>query len=71
MAHLDVVTAFRNPKINNHDIYMTLPEAWPEDLNAPKIIIRLRKAPYDFKQAPRLWHDDIHAFLLSPGFTQS
>jgi len=46
MDHLDVVTAFLNPKIDDDDIYMTLPEGWPEGLNASKIIIRLRKALY-------------------------
>ena len=71
MDHLDVVTTFLNPEIDDDDIYMTLPEGWPEGLNAPKIIVRLRKALYGLKQAPRLWHDDINAFLLSPGFTQS
>jgi len=70
MDHLDVVTAFINPEIDD-DIYMTLPERWPEGLNVPKIIVRLRKALYGLKQAPRLWHDDINAFLLSLGFTQS
>jgi len=71
MDHLQVVTAFLNPEINDDDIYMTLPEGWPEGLNAPKIIVRLRKALYGLKQAPRLWHDNINAFLLSLGFTQS
>jgi hypothetical protein len=71
MDHLDVVTAFLNPEIDDNDIYMTLPEGWPEGLNAPKIVVRLRKALYSLKQAPRLWHDDINAFLLSLGFTQS
>jgi hypothetical protein len=50
---------------------MTLPEGWPEGHNTPKIIVRLRKALYGHEQAPRLWHDDINAFLLSLGFTQS
>jgi len=71
MDHLDVVTAFLNPEIDDDDIYMTLPERWPEGSNAPKIVGRLRKALYGLKQAPRLWHDDINAFLLSLGFTQS
>ena len=71
MDHLDVVTAFLNPEIDDDDIYMTLPEGWPEGLNAPKIVIRLRKALYRLKQAPHLWHDDINAFLLSLWFTQS
>jgi hypothetical protein len=50
---------------------MTLREGWPEGLNAPKIIVRLSKALYSLQQAPRLWHDDINASLLSLGFTQS
>jgi hypothetical protein len=71
MDHLDVVTAFLNPEIDDDDIYMTLPEGWPEGLNAPKIVVRLRKALYRLKQAPWLWYNDINAFLLSLGFTQS
>jgi len=71
MDRLDIITAFLNPDIDNDDIYMTLTEGWPEGLNAPKIIIRLRKALYGPKQAPRLWHDNINASLLSLGFTQS
>jgi hypothetical protein len=68
---LAVVTAFLNPEIDHDDIYMTLPEGWPEGQNEPKIIVSLRKALYSLKQAPQLWHDDINAFLLSLGFTQS
>jgi hypothetical protein len=71
MDHLDVVTAFLNPEIDDDDIYMTLSERWPEGLNAPKIIVRLRKALYGLKQAPRLWDDNINASVLSLGFTQS
>jgi len=71
MDHLDIVMAFLNPEIDNEDIYMTLPEGWPEVLNAPMIVVRLRKALYGLKQAPRLWHDNINAFLLSLGFPQS
>jgi hypothetical protein len=68
---LDVVTAFLNPEIDDDDIYITLPEGWPEGLNAPKLVVRLRKALYGLIQASRLWHDDSNAFLLSLGFTQS
>jgi hypothetical protein len=50
---------------------MTLPEGSPEGSNAAKIVFRLRKARSGLKQAPWLWHDDINALLLSPGFTQS
>jgi len=50
MDHLDVVTAFLNPEIDDDNIYMTLPEGWPEGLNAPKIMVRLRKALYGLKK---------------------
>jgi len=71
MDHLDVVVVFLNPEIDDDDIYMTLPEGWPEGSNAPKIVVGLRRALYCLKQAPRLWRDDINAFLLSLGFTQT
>jgi hypothetical protein len=70
LDHLDEVTALLNPKIDD-DIYMTLPEGWPESLNTPKIIVTLRKALYGIKQAPQLWHDDNDAFLLTLECTQS
>src|SRR5258705_7229734 len=69
--HLDVVTAFLNPKIDRNDIYMDLPEGveWLD----PRLVgcrsLRLLKALYGLKQAPRLWFEDIRAFLLSLGFT--
>jgi len=71
MDHLDVVTAFLNPEINDDNIYMTPLEGWPEGSNAPKIVVRLRRAHYGLEQAPRLWHNTINAILLSLGFTQS
>jgi len=71
MDHLYVITSFLNPAIDDVDIYITLPEEWPEGFNALKIVVRLRKALYGLKQAPRLWHDNISPFLLSLGFTQS
>ena len=69
--HLDVVTAFLNPEVNDDDIYMTLPDSWLEGLNTTTIIVRLNKALYSLKQAPRLWHNDIDTCLLSLEFTQS
>jgi hypothetical protein len=74
--HLDVVTAFLNPDVDDDDIDMVLPEAWPKGnevtrTHAPPIIVRLRNALYSLKQAPRLWHNDIKTFHLFLGFTQS
>jgi len=76
--HLDVVTVVLNPDVDDDDIYMVLPEGWPEGnedtrmyAHAPPIIVSPRKALYGLKQAPRLWHIDINAFLLILGFAQS
>jgi len=71
MDHLNVVTAFLNPEIDNDDMYMTLTIAWPQRLNTHKIILILRKAVYGFEQALWLWHDNFNEFLLSPEFPQS
>jgi hypothetical protein len=37
--YLDVVTAFLNPEVDDDNIYMTLPEDWPQGLNAPAIVV--------------------------------
>jgi len=39
IAHLDVVTAFLNPEIDDDDIYMTLPEGWAQGLKAPAVVV--------------------------------
>ena len=64
--HLDVVTAFLNPEVDE-DIYMVLPDGVPE----ANTIVKLKKALYGLKTAPRLWHKTINAFLLSLNFIQS
>jgi len=69
--HLDVVTAFLNAEVNDDGVYMTLPKGWPQGINTPTIIVRLKKALYGVKQAPRLWHNIINTCLLSPEFTKS
>jgi len=71
--HLDVTTAFLKPDVDDDDIYLVLPEGWPEGHEdkatyAPRIIVRLRYAFYGLNQAPRLWHNDINTFLLFLGF---
>jgi hypothetical protein len=71
--HMDVVTAFLNPKIDRDNIYMELPPGidWIDPRLAGISTVRLKKALYGLKQAPRLWYEEINAFLLSIGFTQS
>jgi len=83
--HMDVVTAFLNPKIDRDNIYMEMPHGidWlvsdgsASNGNASNgsasdgSVLILRKALYGLKQAPRLWYEDIDGYLQSIGFRQS
>ena len=71
--HIDVVTAFLNPAVND-DIYMFLPDGidWLDPRKpARTTVCKLNKALYGFKEAPRLWYRRIDEFLLSAGFRKS
>jgi hypothetical protein len=76
--HLDVVTAFLNPDVDDDALLMELPEGWPhmeglmEDCpeGEDSGVVRLRKALYGLKQAPHLWYRHINPFLLSLDFVQ-
>ena len=73
MHHMDVTTAFLNPAIDRQDIFVRLPKGTDDlilELDIPTIV-RLLKALYGLKQSPYLWHNEITAFLLLIGMTQS
>jgi len=76
LYHLDVVTAFPNPKINEEttiaipDGIELLDPVLAQNL-APLSVLQLNKALYGLKQAPRLWYKVIAAVLCSLGFTAS
>ena len=71
--HMDVVTAFLNPKIDRDNIQMATPPGieWLEPYMPRESILVLRKALYGLKQAPRLWYEEINGYLHSIGFRQS
>ena len=71
--HLDVVTAFLNPKIDRDNVYMHLPPGmeWLDSRFTAFAVVLLLKALYGLKQAPRLWYEAINRFLLSIGLQQS
>ena len=66
MDHMDVITAFLNPKLDDPDLYMIILEGWDSSSsgndgtggigNSSEIsagsIIRLQRALYRQKQAP-------------------
>jgi len=73
--HMDVVTAFLNPRIDRGKIYMEMPLGidWLASSGSAssRSVLILRKALYRLKQAPRLWYEDIDGYLQSIGFRQS
>jgi hypothetical protein len=67
IEQLDVKTAFLNASIEE-DIYVSIPEGL--DVNGSQFVLKLNKALYGIKQAPRAWHSDIHSFLCQTlGYT--
>jgi len=74
--HLDVVTAFLNPVIEERTA-ITIPEGieWLDPQLAQKVTasskLRLNKALYGLRQAPRLWYKDIGTTLTTLGFSPS
>jgi hypothetical protein len=69
--HLDVVTAFCNPEVDNDHIYMPPVKGWLQGMIAPTMVVRLKKAIYYLNQAPRLCHNDIIIIFLSLEFKQA
>ena len=77
---MDVTTAFLNPSINE-EVYMELPEGYDWLWGSPEAggnkishtthVLKLNKALYGLKTAPRLWYNDIDAYLKTLGFIQS
>ena len=73
--HMDVVTAFLNPKIDREAVFMSLPLGmrWvdPEMHNCEVRTVRVKKALCGLRQAPNLWFDEINGFLIHLGFAAS
>jgi len=73
--HMDVLTAFLNPRIDRDNIYMkmTLGIDWlaSNESGSSGSVLILRKALYGLKQVPRHWYKNIDGYLQSIGFRQS
>lgn len=64
--HLDIKTAFLNANVDE-EVYMEVPEGIEAE---DGVVLRLRKALYGMKQAPRLWNSHITSFIKAQSFKQ-
>ena len=69
LHHLDVKTAFLNGEIKE-DIYISQLEGF-EIKGKEDHILKLRKALYRLKQAPRAWNSKLNEVLIQKGFLRS
>ena len=58
--------AFLNGYLNE-EVFVEQPKGF-EDPYFPDYMLRLKKALYDLKQAPRTWYDRLTQYLLDKGF---
>jgi transposase InsO family protein len=65
MEQLDVKTAFLNAQVEE-DIYIDIPEGMNVDTSH---VLKLNRALYGIKQAPREWHKEIHNMLMTLEYT--
>lgn len=63
IKQFDIVTAFLHAPIKE-ELYMELPEGYDE----PGMVVKLKRAVYGIKQAPRAWNDELNSHLISLGF---
>ena len=74
LAHLDyeidcadVITAFLHSPVEE-DIYIKIPDGYPGPKGKEGSVLKLLKALYGMKQAPRNWNQELDTFLRSIGF---
>lgn len=67
--HMDVKSAFLNGDLQE-EVYVHQPPGYVDDGNE-HAVLRLRKALYGLRQAPRAWNAKLDASLVSLGFERS
>ena len=63
---MNVKCAFLNGYLNEK-VFVEQPKGF-EDSHFPNHVLRLKKALYSLKQAPRVWYDRLTHYLLDIGF---
>jgi hypothetical protein len=64
--HMDVRSAFLNGDLKE-EVYVHQPAGFVDDENPDKVL-KLRKALYGLRQAPRAWNAKLDSSLVSLGF---
>ncbi len=67
--HMDVKSAFLNGDLEE-EVYVVQPPGFDDKTNASKVL-KLRKALYGLRQAPRAWNAKLDSTLLSLKFNKS
>jgi len=67
--HMDVKSAFLNGDLQE-EVYVSQPPGFV-DKKSPGHVLRLHKALYGLRQAPRAWNTKLDTTLLSFGFRRS
>lgn len=63
--HVDFVTAFLNGDMTEHKLVMKQPKCFNDGTGR---VCALRKSLYGLRQAPRVWHNALHAYMVAIGF---
>ena len=66
LYQMGVKCAFLNGYLNE-EVFVEQPKGF-QDPHFPDHVLRLKKALYGFKQAPRAWYDQLKQYLLDKGF---
>ena len=64
---IDVITAFLLADLKE-EIYVKIPEGYPQSPSNIGKVLRLLKSLYGLKQAPKAWNDALDKYLKSIGF---
>lgn len=67
IKQMDIPTAFLNGELKS-DIYIKYPEGLAKEKGK---VLKLRKALYGLKEAPRCWNEKLNDFLIKKGFNRS
>ena len=66
LYQMNVKCAFLNEFLNE-EVFVEQPKGF-QDPHFPNHVLRLKKAVYEMKQAPRAWYDRLTNYLLDRGF---